>query len=282
MTSEARYSESPSPYEWIENDKGFETVKVTYGITGIRSSEKTDWPRSGKPNIWMIRHGGEAVIVDSAYGDKPEMEGLQMVWEQAQKPHIRAIIATHEHGDHIGGIEKLRELTNPDVVIDPYRFRRIPDTSFLPPFVHIIPTPGHTNEDLSVYVKSKQILLTGDFIVGNGLGTSIGTRHAGVLLGSLEKVEQLNLKAMCPGHGSVIDKPYEKIIDIRSRQFYRMSQVIEKLSETKDPVHFNEIVEKIYPDNFYQGEGQIEAYIAYLLMEEVVVDLGNGYFSLRQ
>lgn len=71
------------------------------------------------------------------------------------------------------------------------------------PGFRIIHTPGHTPDSVSFYHEEKEILITGDFIlVLNGriisntyLQDPRGQRE------SLEKIKNLGLKMICPGHG---------------------------------------------------------------------------------
>jgi len=52
--------------------------------------------------IWALREGGVAAVVDP--GDATPV----LAWLDANRVALSAIIATHHHADHVGGIERLR------------------------------------------------------------------------------------------------------------------------------------------------------------------------------
>ena len=51
--------------------------------------------------IWVIRRGRDAVVVDP--GDATPVEA----WLRAEGLTLRAILITHHHGDHVGGVGAL-------------------------------------------------------------------------------------------------------------------------------------------------------------------------------
>ncbi|RZJ58955.1 MAG: MBL fold metallo-hydrolase, partial [Acidovorax sp.] len=69
--------------------------------------------------IWMLHDGRHAIVVDP--GDSaPVVQALQRLGVQLQ-----AILVTHHHADHVGGVDALRDATGA-VVYGPAR-ERIPE-----------------------------------------------------------------------------------------------------------------------------------------------------------
>jgi glyoxylase-like metal-dependent hydrolase (beta-lactamase superfamily II) len=70
----------------------------------------------------------------------------------------------------------------------------------------ILSTKGHTQTNISVYVKNEQVLFTGDCIVGKyipNLGSG-NVKDWNTWIDSLEMILQLDLKNVVPGHGNIL------------------------------------------------------------------------------
>jgi len=67
-------------------------------------------------NIYAIRSGSEVVLVDAGIGLDTERIIAYIRHQGLNPDRIRLILVTHYHGDHIGGLAQLRELTGAEVV----------------------------------------------------------------------------------------------------------------------------------------------------------------------
>ncbi len=123
--------------------------------------------------IWLIQHPTlpEAIVVDPGDGG--------LVLEQLKIQHIRltAILLTHKHQDHIGGVRDL--LRYFDVPVFGNQTEKIPEvTHFIDdtdkisllnwPSIQVISVPGHTLGHVAYFFVGR--LFCGDTLFGGGCG----------------------------------------------------------------------------------------------------------------
>lgn len=70
--------------------------------------------------------------------------------------------------------------------------------------LHLFPTPGHSQDSISIYVEEEKLLIAGDSVV-IGIVPAIGDGNSVVLEASLRKLAALDIEVMIPGgHGAVV------------------------------------------------------------------------------
>jgi hydroxyacylglutathione hydrolase len=125
--------------------------------------------------LWLLHDGGRALVVDP--GDaRPVLEHLERTGLQ-----LEAILVTHHHPDHIGGVDALREATGARVW-GPAR-ERIPQPvtpladgdriEVLGIPFEVIDVPGHTAGHIAYYaaqVDGAPLLFCGDTLFSGGCG----------------------------------------------------------------------------------------------------------------
>ncbi|WP_240483763.1 hydroxyacylglutathione hydrolase [Methylobacillus sp. MM3] len=123
--------------------------------------------------IWLIRRGSHAVVVDP--GDAaPVISTLQ-----TEKLTLDAILVTHHHDDHIGGITELIQLYPTVKIYAPHReqylFRHEPvgeddivELDTLGLSLNVMETPGHTLGHVVYYGANS--LFCGDTLFSCGCG----------------------------------------------------------------------------------------------------------------
>ncbi len=145
--------------------------------------------------IWMLHDGHQAIVVDP--GDaQPVMRALQHNGLQ-----LPAILVTHHHPDHVGGVDALREATGA-TVHGPAR-EHIPE-----PFVRlgagdhvdvlglrfeVLDVPGHTAGHIAFYCEAmdgRPLLFCGDTLFSGGCGRLFEGTPA-QMLASLDRLAAL-------------------------------------------------------------------------------------------
>lgn len=128
--------------------------------------------------IWVLHDGRSALAVDP--GDAAPLERVLA----ASGLQLAAILVTHHHGDHVGGLGRLREAFAAARVIGPAgeaidglseRVRGGQPLTVLGQNLHVLEVPGHTAGHIAFFIEqpsdgSAPILFCGDTLFAAGCG----------------------------------------------------------------------------------------------------------------
>lgn len=126
-------------------------------------------------NYTFLIHGTEGAILIDPGEAKPILAFLQ-------EKHLRplAILVTHHHPDHIGGIQEIKKQHDIPVYGSKYDQKRIPlcehplienqTLDFLNTSFQVLDVKGHTLGHIAYYNKEYNWLFSGDTIFGYGCG----------------------------------------------------------------------------------------------------------------
>ena len=142
--------------------------------------------------IWVLQRGRHAVVIDPGE-TAPALEFLD-----SNGLRLDAILCTHRHNDHIGGIAKLREVynvpvygrqhpANPHITHDLREGDRLNFDSLGIQF-DILEIPGHLDDHIAYLAP--EILFCGDVLFGAGCGKNYEGGPA-KLHHSLQRLAQL-------------------------------------------------------------------------------------------
>jgi hydroxyacylglutathione hydrolase len=142
--------------------------------------------------LWLLVRGASAAVVDP--GDAgPVMRALDR-----QELRLDAILVTHHHSDHVGGVTALKQRYRP-AVYGPAR-EQIPDRDralsggdsieVLGTRFEVIEVPGHTAGHIAYYADSESAVFCGDTLFACGCGRLFEGTPA-QMLASLEALAAL-------------------------------------------------------------------------------------------
>jgi cyclase len=178
--------------------------------------------------------------------DTPMVPGEAKKWREEIEKYgdIKYVINGEPHNDHVAGncwmggtlvahegtreaikrnrkevLEGQMKWMAPDALpLDKDFYYRLPEITFTGSLTlylgkhsfHLLETPGHTPSETAVYVPEEKVVFTSDNVV-MGMPIMISA-VPDAWLESLEKLQQLDIDKVVPGHGPVCDKAQLKVM----------------------------------------------------------------------
>ncbi len=146
--------------------------------------------------IWIIHNSVAAIVVDP--GESAQVNRFLV----ENNLSLRAILQTHNHSDHCGGVGLLRK-KYPDALLYNNEQQTMQDGEIIEldgfPPIKIITTPGHTTEHV-VFLFDQKHLFCGDTLFSMGCGR-VFTGDYAAMYDSLNKIKKLAPQVLCyPAH----------------------------------------------------------------------------------
>jgi glyoxylase-like metal-dependent hydrolase (beta-lactamase superfamily II) len=219
-------------------------------------------PPATHTNAYLVGER-EMALIDPGSGEPGELEALFALIDSlaAEGRRLELILATHEHPDHTGGIEAVRERYRVPVAGHVQTAARLRldrvladgDLVELAPGVgewnlRVLHTPGHARGHLCFLHPRTRSLFCGDHIPG-GTGTVVIDPPEGNMAAyvrSLGRLLEEPVSTLFPGHGSPQGAARRRIEWLISHRRKREALVLAALAEDPEPLEV--LVERAYRD----------------------------------
>ncbi len=186
----------------------------------------------------------EVVLVEPAT-PYPEEQRTWLEWARGLPSTGRtpiAIVVTHHHADHIGGVEVLSQALALPVWAHEQTIARIPQQLITKPLHdgetivlegptptrwEVLHTPGHAPGHVCLFERDARMLIAGDMVAGVGtILIAPGDGHMATYLAQLQRLESLDAALALPAHGEPIEAPSELFRFYREHRAMREAKVL--------------------------------------------------------
>ena len=221
----------------------------------------------GSNNYFVGDPSEEMVLIDTGEHQRRWTEAILDFYHGLGEPKIGAVLITHGHGDHVGGLDRVLDAVRAPVRCHPKLVQRL--RAILGDGETVVPlrsrerittgggvtlqalfTPGHEIDHVCFYARRERVMFTGDNVLGAS-STSVGDLAA--YMRSLELLTRFKHDTVCPAHGPVVPPPRGRSL-VRWQMEHRLErerQVVAALGKGLRSVEA--IAWDIYPKNLKKG-----------------------------
>ena len=201
-------------------------------------------------NTYVVHAPGsaQAVVIDPGPLDPRTGDHLHAVLSAVTASGAQGvshILVTHTHRDHSPAAQRLRELTGARLVGMRPRHLLGQDPEFQPDHepshgetlelgpgctLRAMFTPGHASNHVCWLLEEERLLFTGDHVMqGSTVVINPPDGHMGTYLDSLERLLDLELDWLAPGHGFLMAHPHTEVRRLIGHRLAREAKVLAAL-----------------------------------------------------
>ena len=219
-------------------------------------------PPATHTNAYLLGTG-ELLVVDPGSDDPAETDALLRFLQELEAEGERAVavVATHHHGDHVGGLRRVVEKTGLPVWAHARTADRLPVPvahaledgdvlslgGVLPMRWRVLHTPGHARGHVCLVDERSSAAVVGDLVAG--LGTIVIDPPEGDMaeyLRQLQRLKALDVRTLYPAHGPALADGPGKLDEYLAHRAWRESRVLEALAQ--GPLPLEDVVPRAYED----------------------------------
>jgi glyoxylase-like metal-dependent hydrolase (beta-lactamase superfamily II) len=249
----------------------------------------------GSNNYFVGDPRQEMVLIDTGDQQREWTRSILTYYEQLGRPTISAILLTHGHHDHIGGLDRIFDVMPAPVRCHPKlvaQLQTMVGRDAVVPLhadelvrtgggavLQALFTPGHEVDHVSYYLPDERILFTGDCILG---ASSTTVRDLLSYMESLHLLMRYPHDTICPGHGPVVPPPRgaELVRWYIEHRDQREQQILAALARGLATVQ--DITRDVYPTDLAEGlrrgaEQNVATHLVKLLKQGRVEEMPSHY-----
>lgn len=251
-------------------------------------------------NTYLVGQGRKRILIDTGEGKTVWRESLgRVLWEE--KAEIEAVVLTHWHGDHVGGVQDALALSPKARVyksqLSPSEFagRRQEDIVHGQVFecegavLRAFHSPGHTVDHMALVLQDEDAMFTGDNVLGHGTAVF---EDLAAYMSSLEGMKEQFSGRAYPAHGAPIADGPAKIREYIAHRQEREDQVLAVLKGEERPegerdvegwrsMAMVRIIYREYPENLHgPAEGSLLQVLRKMELDGRVRRCGDGSWRL--
>ena len=206
--------------------------------------------------LWLLHDGQQALVVDP--GDAAPVQRVL----QENELQLAAILVTHHHADHTGGVDVLRNQTGAQVfgpanerIPKPYApLREGGSIKALGLDFQILDVPGHTSGHIAYYtpdMNGRPLLFCGDTLFSGGCGRLFEGTPA-QMLASLDKLAALpgNTATCCTHEYTLSNLRFAVAVDPANTALAAYQAHCEKLRQQHQPTLPTSIAQELLINPF--------------------------------
>lgn len=210
--------------------------------------------------------GGDALLVEAPSAQETEIARLIGIVESLEL-RVCGVLVTHEHHDHVGGIDALATHFQAPVWAHPNTLARLSLSTVLTQSAHsvndgdeldlggqrirLLHTPGHATGHICCAFLDANLLFAGDMVAGTGsILIDPGEGDLNEYWRQLERLATLPLRRLIPSHGGLVpDGPalLRWTAAHRKKRDAKVSAALKDLAQNA-PTPLDAILARVYDD----------------------------------